>query len=90
LPGFLYLTVLYPIKSTLNCYELHSNRETTKCEIEIKDLNEIVTKIQLISLKLIKDIAIIVLEKLPVANVADFKLLSLKHLESICKRLDKI
>ena len=75
LPGLIYLTVLYPMK--------HLDRQA--------DLDELISKIQFTTLRLIKDIAKALEGPFKsVAAVSEFKLLNLKQLESIAKRFEEL
>lgn len=80
LPGLLYTTILYPIKNLIDYLQLESVEKIVE---KIQEIDSMVFKVHLISLKLIKDFSNTVSTGKEI-----FKLLNLKNLESIQKRLE--
>lgn len=80
LPGLLYTTILYPMKSFIDILQTES---TDKIIEKIQEMDSMVFKVHLISLKLIKDFS----NSLG-SGQEHFKLLNSKNLESIQKRLE--
>lgn len=102
LPGLLFISVVYPIKVALECFQIHSNEHTKRnkndkdkiavskrielCKQNAQLLDELSSKVHFMSLKLVKD-----LESLAVNNASEsFKLLNFKHIEAIKRLIDDL
>lgn len=93
LPGLIYICVLYPFKAAIECLEKHSNQNNEKqknqCIKRFEELETIVANVQLMTLKLLKNISNII-ESTNLFAADNFKLLKLKHIESITKRYEDL
>ncbi len=93
LPGLLYTTVIYQFKECLECFEnnsvLRSEKQVQACVRRFQRLDEEIDRVQLLTLKLFKDIANII-QSTKLFGPDVFKLLSVKHLENIGRRFEDL
>lgn len=99
LPGLFYISVLYPFKTSIDCLQKHVTTEKTclakhekqkiLCTKKFQNINDVITNVQLMTLKLLKDIHNI-LETTKLFPPDTFKLLTLKFLESMTKRFEDL
>ncbi len=90
LPGLLYITVIYQFKTSLEYIETNmAIKKDQEFDKFLQNLAELVDKVQLLTLKLFKDIANII-QSTKLFGPEVFKLLNVKHLEKIARRFEEL
>jgi hypothetical protein len=86
LPGFVYVTVIYPLKNCMECFFNWSANNSAK----IQEIEQLASKVQLFCLKLLKNLVVLIDSNTSSGANDLFKLLNFKNMEFIYKRLDEL